>query len=171
MRNLICVVLLFAVPASAELYECDGTWQNKPCKGIYGPQLKPLKETPLSKESLSPSFQAKKKIYKHAWIIQGRMRKDGINFPASHIESFCKKTGIAIQECQKYYDLKLLAAEERLRIKEEKELKEKTLKELENLRTKTQTLSNQVAQQNQLLEEQRKEIEHMRIFGIPNDGR
>lgn len=99
----VLIVLFAVLPASAEIYNCDGKWTNKPCEGKT---IQVLKEKPLSEGSLGkPEMDQKIALLaKFKRANTESEKKYGIFVDYPPIEEFCLKDETPLLECEEKLD-------------------------------------------------------------------
>lgn len=116
MKKIIITLLFCAGTANAEIYNCDGKWTNKPCKGEA---TQVLKES-ISTGSVSQKSELDQKIEELAKFK--RFNKEGeekygifVDFPP--IEKFCLDKEITIDDCRNKLSRAKIALEGKIREK------------------------------------------------------
>ncbi|NMC63522.1 MAG: hypothetical protein GYA55_10200, partial [SAR324 cluster bacterium] len=91
------IFLLFQSPSFAEIYNCNGTWTNKPCEGEVS---KTLPET-----DRTPDLQAEAAGKKMGLVgalelrVQSARRSHGVELDISGIAETCRNNNTSYEEC------------------------------------------------------------------------
>jgi len=87
----------FSVPAAAELYNCNGTWTNKPCEGQA---TKVLPETEKTVDLDSELLKKKKVLVGNLRERAGRAERDyDVHIDVTGIEETCRSESTTYEEC------------------------------------------------------------------------
>jgi len=92
------LALLCALPARAEIYECNGTWTNKPCAEGGGPKFE---EKKTSADDIIRSDRSKKKTLISRLDLANfeSRRSHGFSIDAVAIEDYCLRSTTSVDEC------------------------------------------------------------------------
>jgi hypothetical protein len=126
--HLLLVALAAATPASAEIYQCDGKWTNKPCGGTIertmhekvdpqaalpgleemvaeqSPPQNVVPEAPNS-EPLAPRYSLARKLKK---LNKDFTEDHGVSLTKEEVRAFeerCTRRETPFSQCQSEYDV------------------------------------------------------------------
>jgi hypothetical protein len=100
LRSFFLVLLLVSPSARAELYECNGTWTNKPCSGKT---QKTIDETKAQKRSPAEIEKSQKDLWLHDLETKrfNARRMHGIKIDTKDAAVICQSEKTTLLECRK----------------------------------------------------------------------
>ncbi len=96
--SVLFVAMMSPPTAAAQLYECDGTWTNKPCKGTVAETLDAATGAP----SNDPGRGEKRSLLHDFTMKTIKAREDyGIRVDLSPAEKACVKDPVPVEDCRR----------------------------------------------------------------------
>ena len=168
MRRVMFIFFLLSCfvvrAASAEVYECDGKWTNKPCPGKVTKSIEELGSSAPIDESTKLLRQKTSMLHElRMKNLQARENFD-IRYELGAVESFCLKTLTSLEDCDK----KVKDADAEL----DKKISSASLLASQKRSIELQEEANRLQQERNKIEEEKATVviqERQPILVIPRD--
>ena len=159
MRALLVLSLLILSPnlSSAEIYNCDGKWTNKPCDGSVSESIK---EKTTDKAKADRKILSAKKSLLHELRMEAisAKRKYDVNVDLKKVEELCLKTETSVESCKK----EIAATEDRITQKSSEKALVKAQEERNRLQEEANKLQKEKNEQESVVVVERPRRYHIR---------
>lgn len=151
MRTFACIaaggMILIAIPVSAEVYECDGKWTNKPCQGSITRSLEESGSTVAVDPAVKLVREKTSLLHDVRMKVIGARNDFDLRYDIEPVETFCLKTNSTLEQCRE----KITKAEEDL----ERRLANVSAAAAQRRAIELQEEANRIQQERNRIEEKR----------------
>lgn len=100
MKHLYCLLLLISNLATAEIFNCNGTWVNKPCKEEVLGTITEVQRPPRSAEAITAD-QKRMIVHDLQTLKFDAERETGLTFLVSDALAICNDQSSSLDDCTK----------------------------------------------------------------------
>ncbi len=98
MKQMLLMLLVISNYASAEIFNCNGTWMNKPCSEEVLGKITEVQRTPRSAEAIARD-QKQMIVHDLQTLKFDAERETGLTFLVSDVLAICNDQSSSLEDC------------------------------------------------------------------------